>query len=477
MPHTFWQIFKRSLILACLLILIGLPLFLFGYIEWGNQQRVGQIIIYTAACVFLANSSEIVLVSSFRVFFSWLFVWVGFALLSAGYSAYPGAALYEVALFLASGGFFLVIFNLCGKFRTQSEKIIGLVVRIVCLGLLTNFYIGYVAAWSNPDLVFHPHNLITGFSNIRFQGQFLTLVVPVLLFPLLAPAHRYSKQLLWLDQFVAVSCIAMVVMAGTRGSVVAWLFACVVGTWLGGHSRALALRFFWLAVVGFCWAWLMQNTLLWVNPSSGLALFRMASEHAFGLSGREMIWSLAWQQFLLHPWLGIGPMHFAALGSPVAAHPHQVILQLLSEWGLPATLLMLGIVLRWFIQAGKKLKSNTLPQTSLVGVHLFFALTASMMQAMVDGVLVMPYTQLWLFLLAGWAVAVFSDPLPVAPKPSVALQQKTIKIVFGVIYAASVVVLISAVYVAWPHLQGDEHMQSACNMPRFWVSGCLPLFP
>lgn len=466
------KIFNSILSIIIIISLIIFPLFRFDFFAWHDWQRGGQVLVYIFACIFLIFNFDIVLGLSFRFFVLML---LGFSVVSIAYSTYPDAALTEVGLFFASCGFAMAIFNIAYKFRSEFEGFISLAIRVICLGLLTNFYIGYIAAWNNPDLVFHPHNLITGFSNIRFQGQFFTLVVPLLLFPLLAPSHRHSKQLLWLDRFVAVSCIAMVVMAGTRGSIVAWLFACAVGTWLGGHSRALAVRFFWLCVIGFCWAWLMQNALSWVNPSSGRALFRMASEHAFGLSGREIIWTLAWQQFLLHPWLGIGPMHFAALGSQVAAHPHQVILQLLSEWGLPATLLMLGVVMQWFVQAGKKLKFNTLPQTSLVGVYLFFALTASMMQAMVDGVLVMPYTQLWLFLLAGWAVAVFSDPLPLAPSSSIASGQRTIKIVFCVIYAASVMVLISAVYVAWPHLQSDEYMQSACNLPRFWVSGCLPI--
>ena len=40
------------------------------------------------------------------------------------------------------------------------------------------------------------------------------------------------------------------------------------------------------------------------------------------------------QELRSSPWLGIGPMQFAALASVVGAHPHNWPLQVAAEWGL-----------------------------------------------------------------------------------------------------------------------------------------------
>jgi putative inorganic carbon (hco3(-)) transporter len=466
---------KYLLITISALVIFLLPLFHLHYFEWHDQQRIGQIFVYAAVFAWtLINGAFVRIYLVVRSFFLPVVV-ISFGLVSSGQSGYPEMGMIESFLLLASFCFSFVIYCLCCSFGLSANFLFGLMVRIVCAGLIINFYASYLAAWINPDLVFHPYNLITGFSNIRFQGQFFTLAVPVLLFTLPYVPQKYAQRMRVLDCFIALSCIIMVVVAGTRGSLIGWLFACVVGAWLGGQSRAFAVRFFWLCIAGYALAWLMQNALYWANPSNGSALFRMASANALGLSGREIIWSLAWQQFLLHPWLGIGPMHFAALGSPVAAHPHQIVLQLLSEWGLPVTALIMWNVFRWFFQSGKKLKYSNQPQDPFVGVYLFFALTASMMQAMVDGVLVMPYTQLWLFLLAGWAVAVFSDHSSLPRTQSATSVQRAISLAFVLVYAASIVVLVGVVYTDWVFLHSETYIQSACNLPRFWVNGCLPI--
>jgi hypothetical protein len=125
------------------------------------------------------------------------------------------------------------------------------------------------------------------------------------------------------------------------------------------------------------------------------------------LSLREVIWSLAWQFVLDHPWLGVGPMHFAYWAKVVAAHPHNAVLQWLAEWGTPAALLLIGL---W--AAGGMALAAYVRRTAAQGddraqffrVALLAALTGASAQAMVDGVLVMPVSQMLLVLLAGWAM-------------------------------------------------------------------------
>lgn len=443
--------------------------------DWHNQARIGQALVYICFLLWMMSlQAQLYRISGLFLFAAFIFFAIG--LLSSVFSLHEFSAITEVALIGGSILFSIAIFSLCKNHQKYLNFNFGILLRFVCASLVFGFYIGYIAALLNPNIQFEPRYLIDGFSNIRFQGQFFTLAVPLLLFPLFIK-EKYEQPLFWLDRFLAVSCITMVVMAGTRGSLAGWFFACVLGVWLGGLSRILAWRFLTLCILGFGLAWMMQSAIYWLHSFSDQIPFRMASENVFSLSLREIIWSLAWQQFLSNPWLGIGPMNFAALGSNVAAHPHQLVLQFLCEWGLPATLLVLGVVFHWFVQAGKKLKHNTVQPLSAVGVYLYFALAASMMQAMVDGVLVMPYTQLWLFLMAGWAVAVFSDSSSASAGSFAAPQQKVIKAIFLTLYAAAMGVLLVAIYVSWPYLVNTENTANLCNFPRFWVNGCLSMFP
>lgn len=57
-------------------------------------------------------------------------------------------------------------------------------------------------------------------------------------------------------------------------------------------------------------------------------------------SSRTVLWWRAWELVAAHPFLGVGPLHFAhdsaALNLP--AHPHNWVMQIGAEWGLPALL-------------------------------------------------------------------------------------------------------------------------------------------
>ena len=62
------------------------------------------------------------------------------------------------------------------------------------------------------------------------------------------------------------------------------------------------------------------------------------------LTSREVSWNRSWSGFS-HPLLGIGPMQFAALRSQVGAHPHNWPIQIAAEWGFPATVILLVLII------------------------------------------------------------------------------------------------------------------------------------
>src|SRR5699024_1175576 len=125
-----------------------------------------------------------------------------------------------------------------------------------------------------------------------------------------------------------------------------------------------------------------------------------------GLSSRGIIWQQAWDLFLANPIFGVGPMHFAAYPNSVAAHPHQVVLQWLAEWGLAATLIATALA-TWGIWHGLKyVRSNS---SQPLDAALWLSIIGALILAQVDGVFVMPYTETWLAIIVGVAMARWRD--------------------------------------------------------------------
>src|SRR5690606_7846536 len=120
------------------------------------------------------------------------------------------------------------------------------------------------------------------------------------------------------------------------------------------------------------------------------------------LSGREKIWLWAWEMAIANPWLGVGPLHYAAVVNPIAAHPHQVVLQWLAEWGFIATFLAIVITVMGLIYSARYLRQD---RAENLDAALWVSIVGALILAQVDGVFVMPYTETWLALLLGLAVA------------------------------------------------------------------------
>jgi putative inorganic carbon (hco3(-)) transporter len=177
-----------------------------------------------------------------------------------------------------------------------------------------------------------------------------------------------------------------------------------------------------------------------------------------------------------NPLLGVGPMHFAYYANTVAAHPHNALLQLASEWGIPAALLFTAVFAAGGLSfAGyvKRVTTQADDHTALIAVALLAALTGAAAQSMVDGVLVMPVSQVTLALMCGWAVGVyFSGKATPAPCGTV---EKTLCAGLILLAAGGV---IYGVLPEIGHLEQREAAYLAAHpgvqlLPRFWAQGWI----
>lgn len=467
---------KPSLLLASLCGLLLLALFDFwptGY-SWNDQQRIAQLLllICAGALLLLPYTQH----ASLPNRAGWLvFGVLSFGLVSSLLSAFPSWALKEWGRY---AGMLLLVIMLAHSARTS--KIFRSLLYFLCTAASLNaflFVILYIMAIVSGIKMFNADLLFSGFSNPRFLNQFQMLFMPVLAWGSLhhlQATHRYSKPLaiIFLVTLITHWCIAL--SLGSRGL---WLglaaahFALLL--FFPRYWRLLAVQIL-AALLGFT----LYQLLFFIIPEWLGQEAWLRSSMRFGLSKREVIWSMAWKMFADNPWLGVGPMHFAAKVNSVAAHPHQVILQWLAEWGLFATLCACTLAI-WGMLHGIRFLRNS-PHAQPVDAALWLSIGGALAVAQVDGVFVMPYTEIWLAILIGLALARWQHQQPVAVSHSSIRSAERLQNYSYRTLAIAVLLILGNVLVnEVPTLPEDSqyHMETQHTgfTPRFWLQGWIPM--
>lgn len=322
-------------------------------------------------------------------------------------------------------------------------------------------------------LGFDVRELYTGFSNIRFFGCVQTMLLPFLLLPALYWGKTLThRALLW---SVPAIWWMLAIGSGTRGTWAALIVGVIAVLCVGGGCGRKwvfwqfgvflsGLIIYALFILGL--PQLLESPATFINRTGDIV----------SLSSREVIWSLAWQFSSEKPWLGVGPMHFAYWENAIAAHPHNAVLQWLAEWGIPAGLLFTGLWVAGGIALTvyvRRTAEQGEDRARFFRAALLAALTGASAQAMVDGVMVMPVSQMLLVLLAGWAMGMMprSQLSPVA-----SIVERTL------LRLAMIFATMAIAYGAAPEI-GDlarrqkiyleERYETGRLLPRFWTQGWI----
>ncbi|TNM45074.1 O-antigen ligase family protein [Nocardioides albidus] len=211
-----------------------------------------------------------------------------------------------------------------------------------------------------------------------------------------------------LNQRLRVAAVAgtalmlVVIMAsGSRGPLLAWLLFAGIVILLSRRGRRRT--FLVDALVAFLLAAAAVSTLhvsgAWQTPNVFVRVATTAAADGEGFSsGRVELWHTAVDDVWRAPWFGRGPDAFA-LVEPMALvlHPHNVVLQLLMEFGVVGVLLLLGLAARSLLRAGARRVWQGCRRTRS-GQLLSAILVAQAALAMIDGPLY------WLPALAQFAV-------------------------------------------------------------------------
>lgn len=471
-----------SVLLVAVLVLVStLPLV--NWLQdasWHDQQRVGQVLALLLAVCGAAlaigpgdlRPTPLLDKAGRRL----IALVVAAAIVSAVFARQSLWALTEVALGLGCLGLAWIVANLRRRHGTVADHVLLATLFFTCAGLMARFVAAYLAGLLGDERVLNAWLLVDGFSNPRFYGQFLTLALPLLVAPLLSRGHlrRYAL----IAGALTLLAWTAAITSGTRGTWLGLACAAVILACISPNGRRWALLQAAAAATGAVLFWL---SLTVIPDVLGMSVAHHAvSRFSSSLSGREIIWSQAIEVALRHPLLGIGPMQLADLPNGVAAHPHQAWLQWAAEFGLPSVLLVTWLVVRGASRLFPELRMRTRSEKEqdILRLCLTGSVVGALTQSMVDGVLVMPYSQLWLTLLTGWLIGLQPPTAPYGVLRSASSSPPSRALFLGLAgFAAAVLVLCFVVVRDYPSLRQREEvfaMTLGGNFqPRFWAQGII----
>ncbi|EFQ65240.1 O-antigen polymerase [Pseudomonas fluorescens WH6] len=393
----------------------------------------------------------------------------GLGLVSSALAHQPLWAFTEVALFVGCAAIAAAFAVLRRRNGESLDRVLILIVLLLCLIKSSQYLYAAAHAFTGGGRMLDPDLLLSGFSNKRFYGQFQTFTLPLLALPLLIPTVARPLR----GAVFALLCVwwLIAISGGTRG------------TWLGMGAAGMVLAVLgpwgrrWLgwqlaAVLGGLLLYWLAFTVL--ADYLDLDLSNAAADRlTTSLSGRGPIWWQGWHMLVERTWLGFGPMHFADIDNGIAAHPHQSVLQWASEWGVPSALCVAFLAGRggWATVAVLRERALSRERADLVRLCLFAALVGALVQSMVDGVIVMPNSQVWLALVVGWLMG-----LHVWRSSATA----TLPLAWGawnVLSVLAVGLLIGIAVRDVPHIDQAQQQYRKTHdhylQPRFWAQGVI----
>lgn len=418
-----------------------------------------------------------------------LFFWIG--LISCLFAKAPGYAFLEWSLFILLTFFALCWTAIAVKMGERFYYLFSGVIAIIAASYIYPVCRDYLYTLSHHQ----PLNLFPYFIDKRFFTQFAVFTIGFL--PLLDNWFQ-QRAFTWLriPLFVLNAFWwALMLINGSRGLILGFIIAIMTAAII--YKKAI-------------WPWLWrQCCFIGIAVASMLLLIIAISlSHAHNIvlknvahlshfntntfGPRILLYSYTIQLIMHHPLLGVGPMHFAyapplilAIHKQLVAHPHNFILLIFSEWGIPAGTAFLFIVLYsliLFIRKNKIIAKEASPEKNIIYISCLISVIAGLCDAMVSGVFVMPLAQTILAVTIGCAMALCT------PKYADILdQQKNIKNKW-IILPILMFVLIFSIYIitatlieTLPNLfQSEIHwllsqpkgLHTPFN-PRFWLQGWI----
>lgn len=382
------------------------------------------------------------------------------------HAAHPLVAAREVALL---AGLLLLALQLARAFSDPAirEQFLDLVAVGAAVYGVMWLLVMLVGAVSAADL-FAPWEIIFGFDNARFLNHVQSMSLPLAGVVLLRPGTRR-----WLRAAAAIALVtggAILTLYLARASILALLAGALVTLAVFGRA---SWRYAWTMTLALGAGALAMGLLwyFWFRYLSEPMTDGILSPHFRGfLAGQAL------DLFATSPWLGVGPMHFTNTVNPIAGHPHDVYVQVLAEYGLPATLLIAWFAVRFLKRALENVRR--LASTQLVlACALLTATLALLVDSGFSGNWVMPISQMWIAVLI--ALLMSLETKAEASAEALATRRSLPRVAWRALVLSAMVTATSLALMEVPddipHIHTGEPMKKPIGNQflsfRFWSYG------
>lgn len=474
-----WWPLLLFILFAPLLHVLGLSNSGRGYAlpDW---QRMFEVLAVMSSLLLGAYAySRQPIVANPRQMAGWA-LFFGLGLVSCLTSLIPNAALLEWSWTLS--------LLLCVFFLRQPRRDLQYLDATLSLVLLSTVML-YTTVFflRNSDALFEPGSFLAldfhGVSNIRVFSDYQS---PLLL---LAPYATFmqikGKLYRPIGSILIGFFFSLAFLAGSRSVLAAHatihvLLLCLIGRPYYAFLREQAK--FWLFGFILYEFYIDLIPALW---SLGAMSLDHEISHQSSLankgdwdSGRLQLWSIALQMAIHHPWLGVGPMHFSAYPNPIAAGPHNLMLQISAEWGIPAmgifTMLCIGFFRNQIIEL-----RHTSDHTAGLTMPMLAASLVLLCQSTVAGSMQHPLGQGMAVLCFSYLTIKAQNTLPPTTWWREALDRAQ-KFKFFSILSVSIVAMCTALLMPWiGHIPERNNCQMETQWPlsrfapRFWLQGWI----
>lgn len=451
-----WHLDKSSLLLLLYLSIISLAPFLFNT-SFHDTQRLLTILIATITSVVLVP------------LFSWQKNTLAiFSLISAiglmSVLASP-AKLWSLVEFSL---FYTIALLAISSFKNLNKP---LIINIAAIMLFLQVFYIAIDLWAYQELLIKQANLdanafIKGFSNIRFYAQFLIWTMPFIIGCSNLITNSFLKNFVFI---VLALDWTLIIMSGSRAFPLAMLFSIGViyfiypNNWQKYGSTVISS-----ALSGLLIYLVLTFALSALFKTTNHILVESSINRNFTTSqNRTAIWLHTLEQVKHHPWLGMGPMMTAQTDFfKTEAHPHNYLIQLVAEWGIPFFLITLSILIyrlkKWYeiIQP--------LPiEYQLLALPINASLATAAAAGLVDGLLVMPISLAYLSLISALAIGLYRTWTP-PQTPLIRLPWWS-----NMILLTPIIFLGGFTIYTWHTVKPAFELKLA--KPRFWAMGDLPI--
>lgn len=332
------------------------------------------------------------------------------------------------------------------------------------LGLAYSFRRGQInALWPNGEFL--------GYAHPRFFNQVQTMLIPILALPALW-GDRRSYPARYLMILVVMFWWTMTFASGSRGTIVSCgiAFIATAPFFLRSSLRYYALNL--VAVAGGLALFFLLFKVLGEAPES------IDQRNITTSSERFNLWRHAFGLFLSNPVFGAGPMQYASNHATWGVHPHNALLQLLSEWGGIATAIVIVLGIRGlssFVRLARDVNDEVGPSTKAA---VATAALAALVHAMLSGVIVMPASQVTLLLILGWSVGLSLGSIRAQEKVADARKWSLNAVIIS---GVMLLMIVAEAHVTIDSFEKSYRLRESSvqnapehkRLPRFWLWGCI----